>query len=301
MNNKEHLIKLSKENGIDIIGFASLERTKEEINRESELKEAGYLTPFFKEYNEEEYKEFKSAIVIGLSYYNEKIEELDNISKDTVYFSPSSWGEDYHVVLKRKLEPLKEYLESVGAKTRICVDNNSLNERYLAYKAGLGFFGINGNLINDELGSYFFIGVLLTDEVFPYDKPILNNCISCMGCVNECPASAIDMDGKVNGNKCLSYITQKKDITEEESKLLNQCIYGCDICSRVCPHNSGLKHSNNFEPLGIEFIDINKYESLSNKEFQEKYGKLSGAWRGKKVIERNITIYKEKLEKTSAK
>lgn len=301
MTNKEHLINLSKENGIDIIGFTSLERTQEEITREKELKELGYLTPFYKEYDEEEYKEYKSAVVIGVSYYNEKIEELDSLPKETAYFSPSSWGEDYHVVLKRKLEPLKKYLENNGKKALVCVDNNSLNERYLGYKAGLGFFGINGHLINDELGSYFFIGILLTDEEFEYDKPLINSCISCMGCVNECPAGAIDIDGKVNGNKCLSYITQKKELTEEESKLINKCIYGCDICSRVCPHNFGLKHSNNFEPLGIEFIDINKYESLSNKEFQEKYGKLSGAWRGKKVIERNIALYKEKLEKTSTK
>ena len=301
MINKEHLINLSKENGIEIIGFTSLERTQEEITREKELKELGYLTPFYKEYDEEEDKEYKTAVVIGVSYYNEKIEELDSLPKETAYFSPSSWGEDYHIVLKRKLEPLKEYLENNGKKALVCVDNNSLNERYLGYKAGLGFFGINGHLINDELGSYFFIGILLTDEEFEYDKPLINSCISCMGCVNECPAGAIDIDGKVNGNKCLSYITQKKELTEEESKLINKCIYGCDICSRVCPHNSGLKHSNNFEPLGIEFIDINKYESLSNKEFQEKYGKLSGAWRGKKVIERNIALYKEKLEKTSTK
>lgn len=301
MDEKEKIIKLSKENGIDIIGFTNLKYNEEIQNFEKEMQNLGYLTPFHKKFDKNEFTEYKTAIVIGVSYYNDKILSLDSLPEEIAYFSVSSWGEDYHLGLKRKLNLIKEYLETIGSKSEIYVDNNSLNERYLAYRAGLGFFGVNGNLINDRLGSYFFIGVLLTDKEFPYDNPIKKTCLSCMKCVKSCPTHAIDMTGKINGNICLSYITQKKEITKEEESLITRCIYGCDICNKVCPHNSKLKNSNNFPLLGVEFIDVKKYKKLSNKEFKEKYGKLSGAWRGKKVIERNISIYKEKLEKNSIK
>lgn len=301
MNLKEELIKLSKENNIDKIGFASFQNDEEYKKIEKDLTKKGFITSFHKEYNYDEYKEYKTAIVILISYYNELIENIDSLDENIVYFSSSSWGNDYHKVLNEKLTPLKELLDSKGYNSKICIDTNSLSERKLALDSGLGFIGLNTQLINEELGSYVFIGVLLTDAIIEPDKKTNKTCLKCKKCIEACPSKCINGYGSINGNKCLSYITQKKEITESEESLMNNCIYGCDICSRVCPHNKNLKTNSNFKLTGNEFININEYKHLSNKEFKEKYGNLSGSWRGKSIIERNISIYSKKLEKKKIK
>jgi epoxyqueuosine reductase QueG len=198
--------------------------------------------------------------------------------------------------MKEKFDIIEKYLENIGYKTKVCVDNNSLSERDLACKAGLGYIGLNGNLINDEYGSYIFLGVLLTDALIEEDNPLDKTCLMCMSCVLECPTHAIKENGEINGNECLSYLTQKKELTEVEYGYLNKCIYGCDICQKVCPLNSNLKTNTNFIPYGIEFINVKNYKSLSNKEFNDIYGNLSGSWRRKKIIERNINAYRKTLE-----
>lgn len=294
---KKEIINLSKKENIDLIGFTKFLNL--EFSKISYLKEKGFLTPFNKEYDTKEYEGFNTAIVIGCSYYNELIEKTNTLEKNTVYFSSSSWGRDYHKFLKEKLGVISDYLEEKNYKTKICVDNNSLNERYLAQQAGLGYIGLNGCLINDEYGSYIFLGVLLTDALIQEDKPLNKTCLMCMSCVIECPTNAIKENGEINGNECLSYLTQKKELNQKEITYLNNCIYGCDICQKVCPLNSNLKTNTSFVPYGIEFINLKTYKTLSNKEFDKIYGNLSGAWRGKKIIERNINEYRKTLEKTN--
>lgn len=296
MSLKDEIISLSKMYNIDEIGFTKLDFNYEYENLENEMYDKGYITSFHKKYNLDNYKDYNSAIVILVNYYNDKIIEVRNKDKNYVHFSLSSWGEDYHKVLNDKLTPLKEFLNDKGYKTKVCVDNNELSERDLAINAGLGYVGINGQFINDTLGSFVFIGVLLTDALFEYDTKVNKTCLKCMKCKEMCPTKSIKGDGSVNGNTCLSYITQKKELTDDEASLINNCIYGCDVCSLVCPHNQNLKNTTSFKELGIECINVNEYKSLSNKEFNEKYGSLSCSWRGKRVIERNINIIKEKLE-----
>jgi epoxyqueuosine reductase len=150
-------------------------------------------------------------------------------------------------------------------------------------------------LINPKYGSYIFLGSLLTNLDIEIDKPMKERCSNCNKCIEACPTKALNDSDILNANKCLAYLTQKKDLTDEESKLLNQCIYGCDICMSVCPYNKNNNDQHQeFTPTGIEFIDTNKYNDLSNNNFKKKYGKLSGSWRGAKVINRNINLYKDK-------
>ncbi len=146
------------------------------------------------------------------------------------------------------------------------------------------------------LGTNFFIGLLFTDALFVYDKEVKKTCLSCNKCINACPTNALGKE-VLDVGKCLSYLTQKKNLTEEEKEEFNNCIYGCDICSNVCPHNKNVEKTTNFLPTGIEFIKVKDYKHLSNKEWNEKYKDSSCSWRGRNVFERNINIYKEKLEK----
>lgn len=287
---KEEIIKLSKNLGFDLIGFTDL-KCDDYIKHKYELQEIldykcsfqiGDITD--KLLTNEKYSSFNTAIVVAISY--------PKIETSLVHLSSCSHGIDYHKVIKEKLKVIKYFLTSKNYKSSIYVDNNPLDERYLAYKAGLGFYGKNNLLINEKLGSFFFIGVILTDLICIVDKPIKGKCTSCNLCIKACPTKAISSKGIHNSKKCLSYITQKKNITEYEEKLINNCIYGCDICINICPYNKNIR-SNNFKPLNNEIINTKDFLNMSKEEFNSLYKDNSCFWRGKEVLDRNIICYEK--------
>ena len=296
-NLNEKIIELLNKEDITEIGFVKLEYFKELEQILIKQDKLGYKTEFQKgNIDEKVFKnqnKYKSAIVVLLPYQKNDL----CIEKNKIYVSSSSWGVDYHIVLKSKLKTVVEFLETKNYISCVSVDNSIYDEKYLAYKAGLGFYGINNLLINDKYGSYFFVGLILTDAEFKYNKELTKTCLKCMKCVKACPGQAINENGILDGKKCVSYITQKKELTVDEKSKINQCVYGCDICSIVCPHNKNIEKNNNFLLDENVIIDLNKFKSMSNKEFKRKYGEYAFSWRGKKVFERNINIYKEKLEK----
>ncbi len=285
---KNEIIKLSKKIGIDLIGFTDMNcsdfvKHKYELQEKLDYKcsfQVGDISD--KMFTNDKYKEYNTAIVIGVSYPKR--------SSNDIHLSSCSWGIDYHTILNDKLNIIGKYLLEKGYIYKTFVDNNALDERYLAYKAGLGFYGKNNLLINEKLGSYFFIGVILTNLVCEYDEPIKDSCKGCNKCINSCPTKALSFKGILNAKKCLSYINQKKNITEDECKYLNNCIYGCDICSEVCPHNKKVK-SNNFKSLNNEIINSEEFLNMSKIDFDLKYKHNSCYWRGKKVLDRNIIEY----------
>ena len=288
--NKE-IINISNKLGINLIGFCKLEYFKDLENVLNKQNELGYRTPFqVGNINDKVFKntEYKSAIVIGIPY-----NKLDFKTEDKVYLSSISVGKDYHIVLKNKLSFVYDYLIDNGYKAYIGVDNNIYDERFLAYKAGLGFYGKNNLLINKTYGTYFFIGIVLTDAEFDYNEPLNEECLNCNKCTTSCPTHALNDEGILNGNKCLSYLTQKRNLTKDEEKYINNCVYGCDICQIVCPYNKNLKHSNNFISDGNEIIDINEFLNMPESEYNKKYKDNSSYWRGKKIIDRNIKLYME--------
>lgn len=291
MNNlKSEIINLSKSLNFDKVGFCKLEYFKDLEKILIKKENLKYKTNFeVGKIDDKVFKnsKYKSAIVFLLSYNKFDLE----IEKNEVHLSSCAIGTDYHIIIKEKLEKIKEYLNNLGYDALTNVDNNIYDERYLAYKCGLGFYGKNHLLINPELGSLFFIGTILTNAIFEYDKVSSDKCIGCDKCVNACPTGALDYK-YFNGNKCLSYLTQKKILTTEESKYINSCVYGCDICINICPYNSG-KKSNNFKYTGIEKFDMNNFLMMSEDEYKEKYKDNASFWRGKKIIDRNINIYKE--------
>ena len=284
----EEIIDLSKKLGIDLIGFCKLEYFKDLEYILEEKDKLGFKTSFeVGNIDDKTFKnsEYNSAIVIGIPYNKLNV---NNRKETEVYFSSVAYGIDYHIILKDKLNFISEYLTDHGYKSFIGVDNNIYNERYLAYKAGLGFFGKNGMLINDKYGSFFYIGIVLTNALFDYNSTINKKCYECNQCVLSCPTKAIKEEyNLVDGNKCLSYLTQKKNLTPDEEKYINECVYGCDICQNVCPHNKIVKE---IEP---EFININEFLNMSKKEYKDKYKDNSSFWRGKKIIDRNIKLYIE--------
>lgn len=292
LNMKEEIINISKNIGIDIIGFCDTKNLIVPYDKYKLQDELSYRSTFQvgniadKDLSNEKYNIYNTAIVIGVSY-----KKVDMSDKSKVYLSSCSIGEDYHIVLKNKLEVIKEYLETKGYIGKIFVDNNPLDERLLAYNAGLGFFGINNLLINEKLGSYFYIGVLLTNASISSNKIIDSKCINCGLCKKVCPLGAINDNNILDSTKCISYLNQKKNITEEESKYFDNCIYGCDKCISICPYNKNIEFLNN------EGINPYEFLNMDNNEYDKKYSNKSCYWRGKKVLDRNINIYLNHLKK----
>lgn len=178
----------------------------------------------------------RTLIVVALNYYPKQF--LPRESYQIAYYA---YGEDYHRVVKDKLHQLLAYIKTIAPQTegRAFCDTAPLLERYWAVKAGLGFVGLNRQLIIPGKGSYFFLGVLAVDigiENVKHDMPL--SCGGCKRCLLACPTGALTRDG-IDCCRCLSYLTieHRGPIPEEMAQKLDRRIYGCDTCQQVCPHN----------------------------------------------------------------
>lgn len=177
----------------------------------------------------------KSIIVTAFNYYP-AVRRDPSLPEFAVY----SYGRDYHEVVRERLSRLAAMIrESYGGETRVCVDTAPLRERYWATQAGLGFVGRNGMLILPGLGSYFFLGEILTTVEFEPDEPCGLTCGDCMACVRNCPGGALPGDSTVVASRCLSYLTIEHRGEFSSGTVLGNHLYGCDECQKVCPHNRG--------------------------------------------------------------
>ncbi|MGN7852873.1 MULTISPECIES: tRNA epoxyqueuosine(34) reductase QueG [Exiguobacterium] len=208
-------------------------------------------------------------------------------------FCRSSWGLDYHQALRQRLTLLEEKIQelSPGARTRSMVDTGELVDRAVAERAGIGFSGKNCSIISEEYGSYLYLGELITDIVLPPDQPVEELCGTCNKCIDACPTDALVEPGVIDAKRCISFLTQTKTLLPEPFRMaLGNRLYGCDTCQQVCPYNRKRNATHHAElqpdpeqvkPLLVPLL------SMSNREFKSRFGTLSGAWRGKKPIQRN--------------
>lgn len=145
-------------------------------------------------------------------------------------------GRDYHEVVRERLEAIAA---SLPGQSRVCVDTAPLRERYWAERAGLGFIGRNNQLIVDGLGSYCFLGFIITTaRLQPTGRRIENACGDCRRCVDACPGRCLSPDGRaLDARTCLSYLTIEHRGPLPDGLRL-PVLYGCDVCQRVCPHNA---------------------------------------------------------------
>ena len=173
-------------------------------------------------------------------------------------------------------------------------DNSPIREVTAARLAGLGFVGNNGLLISPAYGTYHFIAEIVTDLWLEPSMPMESGCEACRRCLDACPAGALSPAG-VDKSRCRSHITQKKGELEDwEWTILEKdsLIFGCDVCQRVCPMNQHLLPTALPEFREDRIITVSKaeLEGLSERRFQEIYGDRAFAWRGKKVLLRNLNI-----------
>jgi len=181
----------------------------------------------------------KSVISVIINYKPQFLQT----NKSDFKISKYAYGEDYHFIVKKKLQELLSFIDSKIQKTsgRAFVDSAPVLERNWAQLSGLGWIGKNSLLINRNIGSFFFIGELILDLELLYDEPYdENHCGSCTKCIDACPTKAILKDGVIDANKCISFLTieNKNNIPEEFKNKLNDWAFGCDICQDVCPWNN---------------------------------------------------------------
>lgn len=297
--NKEKLKEYFKSLGLDTVGITGVNVNYELEKKLKERIEKDHITGMEEPILENRInpknimKDAKSIIVCAFPYHIDD-EKESNLSR-------YCRGLDYHIVAKELLQKVCNYLDEniEGFEYKIFVDNGPLVDRELAYLSGIGYFGINNNIITDKYGSYVFIGYIINNYEFSLDKPLDKECMKCGKCVKYCPGNALLGNYDMNPRKCLSYITQKKEeLSLEEVKAIKSSgkIFGCDICQEVCPHNKNITETNIEEFMKdlILNLDYEEIDEISNKEFKRRYGNRAFSWRGKKIIKRNIEIVLEK-------
>ena len=180
----------------------------------------------------------RSLVVLGVSYRGEETPHQPHHGRVARY----ARGSDYHDVLKARLRQLADFLDDPEA--RIFVDSGPLAERDAAIRAGLGFRGKNTNLLT-AIGSYVFLGALLTTVELEFDQPVQKDCGTCTLCLQACPTSALDQPYHLQAERCISYLTieHRGAVAGELRPLMGDWIFGCDICQEVCPYNASTRRT----------------------------------------------------------
>ncbi len=238
----------------------------------------------------------KSVITLLLNYLPEQEQKITS-PKIAKY----AFGNDYHQVIRKKLKSFLEEIKlAVGeVNGRGFVDSAPVLERSWAQKTGLGWIGKNGNLINKQSGSFFFIATLIVDLDLEYDNAYTKDyCGTCTKCIDNCPTEAILPDKVVDGSKCISYFTiELKDalIPDGMKGKFDKWMFGCDVCQDVCPWNRFAKTTNEIKftpiPAILNFTN-NDWEELTEESFKLIF-KNSPLKRSKFAgIKRNLTFIK---------
>ena len=183
----------------------------------------------------------RSVIVTG-TIYNTGTPYTSDREDGSAILSRYAWGDDYHTVIGRRLETLLEWMRAEtdgGFDARPYVDTGPVQERVYAQYAGLGWIGKNTCLINAEVGSWLFLGEIISTLALEPDTQGLEQCGTCTRCLDACPTGALVESGVLDSTRCISYLTieLRTAIPESARAAVGAHVYGCDICQEVCPYN----------------------------------------------------------------
>ncbi|MGB9592250.1 MAG: tRNA epoxyqueuosine(34) reductase QueG [Candidatus Kryptoniota bacterium] len=303
--------RIAREESFDLVGISKISRLDPEAERLGEWIRRGYDADM--DWIKRSYEKrvdpgrilenAKTIISFGKNYYTPF-----SISGGSLKISRYAWGDDYHIILNRKLKnvvvKLKEQCKE-GNFVYYC-DTGPVMEKAWANRAGLGWVGKNTNLINQEIGSWFFLSEIITDvECDEYDVQAMDHCGTCRKCLDACPTNALVEPYVLDSNKCISFLTienKKSYIEPNIAGRLEGWIFGCDICQEVCPWNQKFQkptEESEFYPrkgnLNLKAEDVHQ---MSLEEFNARFWK-SPVKRAKLTgLKRNITassneVYRE--------
>ena len=279
----EIVIQKARRIGFDLVGFSKVSELNEESSRLEKWLKSGYQAKMdYMNKNIEKRKDVsillsgaKSVISLAINYFvNKKYSGKPEYGKISRY----AWGKDYHLVIWEKLSQLETELKEIdnNIEFRSYVDTGPVMDKAWAVKSGIGWMGKNTNIINKEIGSWFFLATIITNYEFEYSIPINDFCGSCTACIDACPTDAILNPYIIDSNNCISYLTieNKKEISEKFVGKFDNWIFGCDICQDVCPWN--VKFSK--ETLSEEFhsgtnieIELKEVINMNIADFKNKF------------------------------
>lgn len=248
----------------------------------------------------------RSVIVVALNYHVSD-EKTDEVGQGRV--ARYARGKiDYHDVLKSRLKQLASFLHELQpeCRTRPVVDTAPLLERDFGLLAGLGWFGKNTMLISRKIGSWFFLGALLTDiELTPDEPHNTSHCGTCTRCLDACPTDAFPEPGVLDARRCISYLTielRDQPIPDEFHDSMGDWVFGCDVCQEVCPWNrmapdgtvEELEPQADLNPVNLEWI-----QSLDEQAFRDRF-RATPLWRtGRENLVRNVNVVSENSDEST--
>jgi epoxyqueuosine reductase len=224
----------------------------------------------------------RSVVVCAINYNTAHPYSTDFNDPTRGWISRYAWSrEDYHESVLRRIREVEAKLKQVAngdspIETRSYVDTGPIVERIYAKYAGVGWLGKNTCLINQQIGSWLFLGVIVTSLDLPADIPAADRCGTCTRCIDACPTQALIAPYELDSNKCISYLTIEKRgmIPEDLREGMGRQVFGCDICQDVCPWNRKAPSSEKPEFQAREGL-VNPalawLAEISEEEFREKF------------------------------
>ena len=233
----------------------------------------------------------RSIITLGLNYYVPDADADDNDNADIDAAAPAAGrgpikgivaryarGRDYHRVMKRRMRRLTLDLSATLGRqfaARWHVDDGQMLDRAAAARAGLGWFGKNGNILTPQLGSWILLGQIVTDLPLPPDAPLAKTCGHCNRCIPACPTDAIVAPYVVDNRRCISYLTieHKGAIPRGLRAAIGNWVFGCDICQDICPVNRKAQATDdaNFGRRDLANPDLVALLQMDEAQFRERF------------------------------
>ena len=213
----------------------------------------------------------RSIVVVALNYWQGEQDRPHGTGRIARY----AWGDDYHDLMIERLEKLSAFLGELGGIQKCYVDTGPILERDYAAEAGIGWHGKSTMLIDGKLGTWFFLGEILTTLDFEPDPPQTDRCGSCTRCVAACPTGAITEAHRLDARRCISYLTieLKGSIPEELRPLIGDRIYGCDDCLDACPWNrfAAVSRETRFAARPTVSMALRDFLGLDDDRFRDLF------------------------------
>jgi epoxyqueuosine reductase len=237
------------------------------------------------------------SVIVAALQYDTPYPYSTQAPAESAWIARYAWGDDYHDAVRARLEALRAALGLAFGpfESRAYVDTGPVAEKAYAVAAGVGSYGKNTCVLNQRLGSWFFIGVLITDLDLAPDAPTSDICGTCRACLDACPTAAFPEPYVLDARRCISYLTiEVKDAIDPDLRgSMGRHVFGCDICQDVCPWNRkrAVSGGASFEPRpGNVAPSFEELARLSPEEFQRRFRKNPIKRSKRRGLLRNVAV-----------